>query len=128
MSSPAPTRITEIHLATTKAEIISLVRRSLAVAIVVTNLLAGTDAALAHAILIETEPVSQASLATPPSEIVLVFSEAVTPVFLRLLDIEGKAIAEIDDMRGNNSRLNLPLQSGRGSGSPSPNPVMVSST
>jgi copper transport protein len=78
---------------------------------VVANLLAGTDAALAHAILTDTEPASQASLAAPPSEIVLVFSEAVTPVVLRLLDINGKAIAEVDDVLGRNSRLNLPLPS-----------------
>lgn len=76
----------------------------------VANLLASTDVALAHAILIETEPASHASLAAPPSEIVLVFSEAVTPVVLRLLDINGKAIAEVDDILGKNSRLNLPLR------------------
>ncbi len=111
MTSPSPTHTDRLSLATTNDEIISLVRRSLAVAIVVANLLAGTDAALAHAILIETEPASQASLATPPSEIVLVFSEAVTPIVLRLLDINGQAIAEVDDVLGKNSRLSLPLQS-----------------
>ena len=109
MTSPSPTRTDRSCMATTRAEIISLVRRSLVVAVVV-NLLAGTDAALAHAILIETEPASQASLAAPPSEIVLVFSEAVSPVVLRLLDIEGKAIAEVDDVRGRNARLILPLR------------------
>ena len=111
MTSPSPTRADRLCSATTKAEIISLVKRSCVLAIVAANLLVGTEAALAHAMLIETEPASQASLAAPPSEIVLVFSEAVTPVVLRLIDVNGKAIAQVDDVRGKNSRLNLPLQS-----------------
>ena len=101
----------QFFLATTKIVIISLIKRSLVMAIVVANLLTGTDEALAHAILIETEPASQASLAAPPSEIVLVFSEAVTPVVLRLFDVEGKTIAEVNDTRGKSSRLILPLRS-----------------
>jgi copper transport protein len=78
---------------------------------VVANLLAGADMALAHAMLIETDPASQASLDSAPTEIVLVFSEAVTPVVLRLIDVEGRAIAQVDDVRGKNARLNIPLQS-----------------
>jgi len=111
MIRPSPTRTVKPCLATTNTVAFSIIKRSLVVAIVVASLLAGTEAALAHAMLIETEPASQASLATPPSEIVLVFSEAVTPVVLKLIDIEGKAIAQVDDMLGKNSRLNLPLQS-----------------
>lgn len=97
-------------LATSKTVISTLIRRSLVVITVVANLLAGSEAAFSHAMLIETEPASQASLATPPSEIVLVFSEAVTPVVLRLIDIEGKTIAQADELGGKKLRLSLPLE------------------
>lgn len=91
-----------------KAEIRSLVS-PLAVAAVVLINLAGIDAAFAHAVLVDTEPKNRASLAAPPSEIVLIFSETVTPAVVRLLDGNGKAVAEIDHALGKDSRLILPL-------------------
>lgn len=80
-------------------------------AVIVAYLVASSGAALAHANLIETVPASQASLETPPLEIVLVFSEAVTPIVFRLIDTEGKTIAEADDALTKGSRLNLSLHS-----------------
>lgn len=110
MTKPSPLLTAPPCLATTKTVLFPLIKRSLVVAVVVVNLLASSNVALAHAMLIETGPPSKSNLETAPTEIVLIFSEAVTPVVFRLFDIEGKAIAEIDKPHGKSSRLHLPLQ------------------
>ena len=55
--------------------------------------LAAPGGAAAHAVLLEVSPPDGATLAAPPLEIVLRFNEPVEPVFVRLLDAQGKTRA-----------------------------------
>jgi copper transport protein len=57
-------------------------------------LIAGlATAAQAHAVLLEAQPADGTVLAAPPAEISLRFNETVTPVFVRVLDPAGEAVA-----------------------------------
>ncbi|SEC68958.1 copper resistance CopC/CopD family protein [Bradyrhizobium erythrophlei] len=64
--------------------------RVFAVLLLAAFYLFSADTALAHAVLIASEPVDGALLSKPPGQVKLNFSEVVAPLALRLLDSTGK--------------------------------------
>ncbi|MCU0267068.1 MAG: copper resistance protein CopC [Acidimicrobiales bacterium] len=77
-----------------------LSRLALVVGLCLAVLLVGTGRAEAHAVLVSSDPADGATLAVPPSQVTLVFSERVTAMTFRVLDSEG---TQVD--RGDASRL-----------------------
>ena len=55
----------------------------------------GTTPAFAHAVLLGTDPSDRTTLAESPAAITLRFNEPVQTVFVRLLDTNGRVIAEV---------------------------------
>jgi len=67
--------------------------RSLLALVCFLVLTAAPERATAHAVLLETIPAHRAVLASAPAQIVLRFNEGVTPISLRVLDSQGRALA-----------------------------------
>ncbi|NMG40628.1 hypothetical protein GRZ55_15385 [Chelativorans sp. ZYF759] len=65
--------------------------------------------ALAHAVLLETEPSADSVLDVAPDRITIGFNEAVRPVIFRLLDASGRTLADTDAARAIDQRVALPL-------------------
>src|SRR3954466_1187397 len=72
-------------------------------------LLFGSEAAHAHAVLLDTAPADGAVLATAPTEVTFRFNEPVSPVTLRVLSIDARPIADGSDARTENDTIILPL-------------------
>ena len=64
--------------------------------------------ALAHAVLLDTEPQADAVLDATPASIQLRFNEPVQPVVFRLLDAAGNTLVDTDAARAVDSRVELP--------------------
>lgn len=67
-------------------------RRLAAIAIALWAMAWTTQAAFAHAMLVESAPADGASLDRAPAQVELRFNEAVTPVFLRVVGPDGRPI------------------------------------
>jgi copper transport protein len=73
-------------------------------------LLLGTlTAASAHAVLRESVPADGSQHDTPPREIVLRFSETVTPIFVRLVGQRGETISHAENLSAADNTLRLAL-------------------
>ncbi len=70
-------------------------RLAFGLAIVVSPKLAG-----AHAEFLGSKPVANATLATSPSEVVLTFSEGVSPLFLKVVDAAGSEVSGLGPVEG----------------------------
>ncbi len=67
------------------------------------------DNALAHAVLLESEPGAEAELAQSPTEIRLGFNENVGPIFVKVLDAKGQEVGAPGDFRIAGNDVYLPL-------------------
>src|SRR5262245_46882858 len=72
-------------------------------------LLFGSEAAHAHAVLLDTVPADGAVLATAPSDVILRFNEPISPVTVRVLAIDARPIADGSNARTENNSISLPL-------------------
>jgi len=72
--------------------------------------------AAAHAVLVETIPAHRAVLASAPAQIVLRFNEGVTPISLRVLDSQGRALALPAPPQSIDREVRAALPSGLGAG------------
>jgi copper transport protein len=70
------------------------------------------DRAHAHAALVESDPADGAVLADAPARVTLRFNEVITPVLVRVLDIEARSIADTSAARVENDTLSLALPPG----------------
>ncbi len=71
--------------------------------------LSGTTPASTHAALVETHPAPDDVLEQAPTTIAISFTEAVRPVFLRLIDNEGAVLADEAALRVTGRRIELPI-------------------
>jgi copper transport protein len=71
--------------------------------------LAGPRGAQAHAVLESTSPEDGAAVAQPPKLITLDFSEAISPIFARVLDRDGKSVTEPSDASSVNNQLRISI-------------------
>jgi copper transport protein len=81
------------------------------VGLVLTLALASGDAAVAraHAVLLEADPPDGAVVAHSPADIALRFNETVTPVFVRVLDAAGHAVATLSRATAVDETVHLKL-------------------
>ena len=78
-------------------------------ALSVVLVVAARHQAWAHASLVSSTPAGGQALADPPKEIVLSFTEAVGPVFFRVLDKSGKEVGSPAQPQPDGNSLRLPL-------------------
>jgi copper transport protein len=69
----------------------------------------GATPARAHAALVETEPAADLVLDQAPAAIAISFNEAVRPIFLRLIDGQGRVLADGSAVRVAGNRIELPV-------------------
>ena len=63
-------------------------------------ILGSSEFAGAHAEFLGSRPAANAALATSPSEVVLTFSEAVSPLFLKIVDAAGSEVPGLGPVEG----------------------------
>ncbi len=76
-------------------------------ALLLTLALSSSPAALAHAVLEGTHPADGAAVPQAPAIITLNFSEAVSPIFARVLDRHGKAVTAPSDASSVDKQLRI---------------------
>ena len=72
--------------------------------------------ALGHAQFRDSSPASDSTLENSPHEIVLNFTQAVTPVTVTLVGPDGNGVGSVDDPVGNGGRVVLPVTATLGAG------------
>ncbi|HXQ51767.1 MAG TPA: CopD family protein [Stellaceae bacterium] len=90
---------------------------SFACVLALAALMTGAGAARAHAVLLEASPADGALMPMPPREILLRFNEDVTPVFVRVLDGAGRAVAAPAPAQARDETVRLALPRGLANGS-----------
>lgn len=73
--------------------------------------LLGPATALAHAVLIDSNPKAGQMLAAAPAEVSATFNESVGPIFFKILDRTGKEVGNAGEIKLEGTRLILPLGS-----------------
>jgi len=73
------------------------------------GLFSGPQLALAHAVLLESSPASEAVLDVSPGEVRLGFNENVGPIFVKILDANGAEVGAAGEFRVQSNDVFLPL-------------------